>query len=130
MKLLVPILTGRENEHIFVEAITSKVDQIILLQIVDKEFHSKAGSAIGEVRQLRIVVDELKKAIGAKKKKYDELTEWGNTIPKIISVALLQKVDKVVLVKQSNQFFDSILAELKKNKVAVEPISLPEIEKK
>ncbi len=125
MKILVPILTGRENEPAFIDAVCSKVDEVILLQIVDKDFHPKAGSAIGEVRQFRIVLDALKKEIGAKRKKYDELTEWGSTIPKIVSIALIRKADKVVLVKQDIQFFEDILKELKKNKVQFEVIDLP-----
>ena len=126
MKILVPVLSGKEKDPLFVEAITNKVDEIILLQIVDKEFHSRAGSAVGEVRQQRIVLDELKKAIGQKRKKCVELTEWGLTIQKIISLALLQKVDKVVLVDQKNQFFQSILQELKKKKVVTEVIDIPD----
>ena len=76
MKILVPILCGKEKDHLFVESITNKVDEIILLQIVDKEFHSRAGSAVGEVRQFRIVLDELKKAlvkVGEQRKVEEEL---------------------------------------------------------
>ncbi len=124
MKILVPVLTGREKEPAFIEAITNKVDEIILLQIVDKDFSPRAGSAMGEVRQFRIVLDGIKKEIGAKRKKYDELTEWGSTIPKIVSIALIKKVDKVVLVKQEIQFFDDIVKELKKNKVHVDVVEV------
>ncbi|MEI7961656.1 MAG: hypothetical protein WCI04_04955 [archaeon] len=133
MKILVPVLCGKEVDAMFVDAITNKVDEIILLQIVDNEFHSRAGSAVSEVRQFRIILDELKKAIGHKRKKCLELTEWGSTIQKIISLALLRKVDKVFLVEQQNQFFQNILTELKKKKIAVEVIVVPDpvqVEKK
>ncbi|MCX6803610.1 MAG: hypothetical protein NTY48_03490 [Candidatus Diapherotrites archaeon] len=125
MKVLVPLLTGFEKDPIFVSAVTDKVDEVILLQIVDKEFHARAGSAIGEVRQLRLVLDELRKSIGAKKKKCVELTEWGSTIQKIISLVLLQKIDKVYLVKQNNQFFEDILKALSKNKIKYGVIDVP-----
>ncbi len=124
MKILVPLLTGKEKNSVFLNAITDKVDEVILLQIVDKDFLSRAGLAMGEVRQSRIVLEEIKKFIGQKKKKCNELTEWGSTIPKIVSLALLQKVNKVILVKQENQFFEDILRELKKNKLKVETIDV------
>jgi hypothetical protein len=128
MKILVPLLTGKEKNKVFLEAVTTKVDEVILLQIVDKDFLSRAGSAMGEMRQSRIVLEEMKKIIGQKKKKCDELTEWGSTISKILSISLLQKVDKVLLVKQENQFFEDILRELKKNKINVEVIDVPLID--
>jgi uncharacterized membrane-anchored protein YjiN (DUF445 family) len=126
MKVLVPLLTGKEKEHLFVEAFTSKVDEVILLQIIDKDFMNKTASAIGEMRQSRAVMEEVKKIVGQKKKKYSEATEWGSTIQKILSLAVLQKVDKVYLVNQKNQFFGDILKELKKNKVNYEVIDVVE----
>lgn len=124
MKVLVPIISGLEGEGLFVEAVTNKVDEIIILQVVDKEFHSNAGSAMGEVRQLRAVADELRRAVGAKKKKCVELTEWGSTIQKIVSVSLLQKPDRVYLVRQDNQFFDEITSALSKKKIKFEVVGV------
>jgi len=128
MKVLVPLLTGKEKESTFVEAFTTKVDEIVLLQIIDKEFMGKTGSAIGELRQSRAVMEEVKKIIGQKKKKYSEITEWGSTIKKIISISVLQNVDKVYFVNQNNQFFQDILKELKKNKVQYELVDVVEKE--
>ncbi len=124
VKVLVPLLTGKEKENDFVEAFTSKVDEIIVLQIIDKDFMNKTASTIGEMRQSRVVMEEVKKIVGLKKKKYSEATEWGSTINKIISLAVLQKVDKVFFVNQQNQFFGDILKELKKNKIQYEVIDV------
>jgi hypothetical protein len=128
VKILIPLLSGRENDKTFIESIGKEVKEVVILQIVDKQFLPKAGSAMAEVRQFRIVADSLKKAIGAKKKKFVEMTEWGVTIPKIISTAMFQKVDYVLLVKQSNQFFDEVIVALKKNKINFELVELPLIE--
>ncbi|MFA6399570.1 MAG: hypothetical protein WCW44_04355 [archaeon] len=126
VKVLVPLLTGKEKESDFVEAFTSKVDEIVLLQIIDKDFMNKTASAIGEMRQSRAVMEEVKKIVAQKKKKYSEATEWGSTINKIISLAVLQKVDKVFFVNQKNQFFGDILKELKKNKIQYEVVDVVE----
>jgi len=120
----VPLLTGREKEPAFLEKIVS-ADEVILLQVVDKDFFSRTGSAMGEVRQFRLVNDEIKKFLKQKKKKCAELTEWGSTISKIISIALIHKADKIFLVKQKNQFFGDVLKELNKNKLMVEEVELP-----
>jgi len=128
VKILVPLLSGRENDKVFIDALGKQAKEVVILQIVDKQFLPQAGSAMAEVRQFRIVADDLRKAIGAKRKKFFEMTEWGVTVPKIISTAMFQKVDKVFLVKQSNQFFDEVLVALKKNKINFELIELPIIE--
>ena len=128
MKILIPLLSGRENDKAFIDSIEKDVKEVVILQIVDKQFLPKAGSAMAEVRQFRIVADALRKALVSKKKKFVEMTEWGVTIPKIISTAQFQKVDKILLVKQSNQFFDEVISALKKNKMNFELIELPIIE--
>ena len=124
MKVLVPVISGKEKSEGFVSRVLSEGKEIVLLQIVDEEFHTKAGSAIGEVRNFRMAVEEIKKSAIARKKKYIELTEWGATITKIISIAILHGVDKVFLVKQENQFFEDIIDELKKNKIKFEVVDV------
>lgn len=128
MKVLVPLLSGKENDKEFVEAFTKQVDEVVLLQIVDKDFKDRTASAIGGMRQSRVAMEEIKKVVGAKKKKCTELIEWGSTIQKIHAIAVIQKVDRVFLVKQENQFFDDILKELKKDKITVEIIEVKEKE--
>ena len=75
MKVLVPLLTGKEKDGAFIELFTSKVDLVILLQIVDKDFKNKTASAIGELRYLRTTMEEIKKVVGQKKKKCVEISE-------------------------------------------------------
>jgi hypothetical protein len=120
MIILAPLISGKENSEEYLEAISSKADKIILLQIVDRDFMNKTSVAMGEIMQFSSIMNSIKKKIGAKRKTCEEITEWGNTIKKILSIALIQKVDKVVLVNQDNKFFEDILKELKKNKVKVE----------
>jgi hypothetical protein len=128
MRVLVPLLTGKEKERSFLDSVTASCDEVILLQVVDKEFFSRAGSAIGEVRQFRIINDEIKKFLKQKKKKCAELTEWGTTVSKIVSISLIHKVDKIFLVKQRTQFFEDVLKELKKNKIDVEVVEVQQEE--
>jgi hypothetical protein len=124
MKVLAPLLTGKENSSEYIEAITNKVDNVVLLQIIDKEFMRKTSAAMSEVMHFHSLMDEVKKLIGAKRKSYEEITEWGKTTQKIVSIAVLQKVDKVVFVSQKNKFFDEILGVLKKEKIKYELVNI------
>jgi hypothetical protein len=124
MKVLAPLLTGKENSSEYIEAITNKVDNVVLLQIIDKEFMRKTSAAMSEVMHFHSLMDEVKKLIGAKRKSYEEITEWGKTTQKIFSIAVLQKVDKVVFVSQKNKFFDEILGVLKKEKIKYEIVNI------
>ena len=130
MNILVPLLSGKEDNPEFIKAITANGKKIILLQIVDKEFLTKTSTAMGEVMQNQALLTKVKKSIQAKKKKVEEITEWGTTIKKILSIAILQKVDKVFLVKQDNQFFGDILKAMKKEKIPYEIIEVKDEEKK
>ena len=125
MKILITLLSGRENDSLFINSIDKSVKEVIVLQIVDKQFLPKVGSVIGEVGHFRMVADDLKKALVFKKKKLFEMTEWGVTIPKIISIALLQKIDYVLLVKQDTQFFEEVVSELKSKRIRVVLVELP-----
>lgn len=124
MHILAPLISGKENNELYVDAITKGVDKVTLLQIVDRDFMAKASTAMGEVMQFSKVMNELKKSIGLKRKSCNEITEWGHTINKIVSISIIQKIDKVVLIEQDNKFFEDILKELKKNKIIYELINL------
>ena len=126
MIVLAPLLSGKEAKPEFINAVAAKADKVILLQIVDRDFMNKTSAAMGEVMHYSSVMRDAKKAIGAKKKSCDEITEWGGTVQKILSIALLQKVDKVALVSQRNKFFDEVLEGLRSNKIEYELIDVPD----
>lgn len=126
MNILVPLLSGKEDDDKFVESFSKGADKIILLQIIDKEFMNKTSTAMGEVMQFSSLMNNLKKKIGQKRKACDEITEWGQTIKKILSIAFIQKVEKVFLIEQNNKFFEDITKELTKNKIKFEIIKVIE----
>ena len=129
MKVLAPLISGRESSEAYVDAITNKVDKIILLQVVDRDFMNQTSTAMGEVMQFSNMMETLRQKIGQKRKPCEEITEWGHTVKKIIALALIQEVDKVVFVDQDNKFFKDMLKELKKNKIEFETIRVPKEQK-
>ena len=129
MNVLAPLISGKESSEGYVDAITNKVDKIILLQIIDRDFMAETSKAMGEVMQSSTMMETLRQKIGKKRKTCEEITEWGHTTKKIMAIALIQNVDKVILVEQDNKFFKDMLKELKKNKIAFETIRISESEK-
>ncbi len=129
MHVLVPLISGKENNEDFVNSITKGADKVTLMQIVDRDFMNKTSTAMGEVMQFSTIMSDMKKQIGKKRKNCQEITEWGSTIKKIISIAVMQKVDKVFFVEQDNAFFKEIINELKKNKINFETIKITEVKK-
>ncbi len=124
MKVLAPIISGKENSEDYINAISKGADKVIVLQIIDRDFMNKTSAAMGEVMQFSTLLSDIKKKLGKKRKPCDEITEWGSTIKKILSISIIQKIDKVILVEQENEFFKEILNELKKNKIKYETIQI------
>lgn len=123
-KILLPLITGKENEVNYLEEATKKAFEIVLLQIVDRDSKPKdVGFASSSVRQGTKLMESIKEFVEQKKKKAKEITQWGKVEEKIFAIAFLEKVDKVVLKKQSGKWFSELEKQLK-NKLKKEKIEL------
>jgi len=120
-KVLVPLLSKREAEPAFIQAIANKAHEIILLLVIDT--HAMAGEfgfATNEIAVGNALMQKIKEAIGKKRKTCNDVIEWGDTATKIEHMAQLYHVDKVYVVKQENQFYKILVKDMKEK--------LPEIE--
>ena len=122
MKILIPILSEKENDADFIEKASKGANEVILLVVVDPNPKEKFGFAAGFLQKARGVMDSAKKTLGQKRKSVDDMVEWGDTQSKIINISLLRKVDKIVLHKQDNQYFNELLNRLIKEKIETEVI--------
>ncbi len=120
-KVLVPLLSKREAEPAFVQAIANKAHEIILLLVIDTNAMSgEFGFATNEIAVGNALMQKIKKAIGKKRKTCNDVIEWGDTATKIEHMAQLYQVDKVYMVKQANQFYKILVKGMKEK--------LPDIE--
>jgi len=120
-KVLVPLLSKREAEPAFVQAIANKAHEIILLLVIDTNAMSgEFGFATNEIAVGNALMQKIKKAIGKKRKTCNYVIEWGDTATKIEHMAQLYQVDKVYMVKQANQFYKILVKGMKEK--------LPDIE--
>jgi hypothetical protein len=132
MRVLVPLLSKKEDSEEFVEMVTAKAKEIILLIVIDTAAMSgQFGFAAGEIAQANALMQKMKNAIGKKRKTCEDIIEWGDTATKIEHMAMLRQVDKIYLVKQDNQFSKKLLRELEEKlpKVEIEAAKLEEEKK-
>jgi len=120
--ILLPILSEKENNEEFLEKALKGTREVILLIVVDTESKEDFGFTTSHIHSARTTLEEIKITIGKKRKKCEDILEWGNTFNKIMNIALIKKVDKVILKKQENQLFEELVKKLKKEKIDVEVI--------
>ena len=122
MKILIPILSEREDDAEFLEKASKGANEIILLVVVDPSPKEKFGFAAGFLQKGRAVMEAAKKRLGEKRKTAEDIIEWGDTQSKIINIALLRKVDRIVFYRQQNQYFNGLVNRLIKEKIETEVI--------
>ena len=130
MKVLIPVLSRKENDAGFLEQALHGAKEVVALLVVDSSAMTGGfGFAAGEISDGNSVMDEIKKQAGAKKKTCRTVLEWGKTLDKIKALAELNKVDKIVLVKQENHYFKELVKQLKedfKGEIKQVKIAVPE----
>ncbi|MBU2477402.1 hypothetical protein KKG83_08095 [Candidatus Micrarchaeota archaeon] len=123
MKVLIPLLSRKELNEEFLEKALKGTHEIVLLMVIDKEDSPKAS----DISSATHFMEEVKKAVGKKRKRCEEFTEWGETSTKIKNTAILNKADKIVMLKQENQYFEELVEKLKEDKEIKEKIELIEV---
>ena len=116
MKVLIPLLSKRENDNGFLEKAAEKAKEIIVFLPVDTGGAATSGFTMAEIAQGQKLMEEIKAKIGRKRKKCEGLLEWGGTVKNIDHIARLRGVETIALVRQDNEFFRVLLKELKKNR--------------
>jgi len=128
LKVLVPLLSKREDSEEFVASFSGGASEIILLLVIDTGAMSGGfGFAAGEIALGNSLMQRVKAGLAKRKKQCKDIIEWGNTESKIEHLAKFHAVDKVCLVRQHNQFFEKLLSGIKENLgIEVEVVELPE----
>jgi len=72
-------------------------------------------------------MEEVGSKVGKKRKKYEEILEWGDTYNSINQMAQIKQVDKISLVKTGNDGFKKLVKKLRaQKKFQVDVIKIPE----
>ncbi len=130
-KILVPLLSKREGENEFIEAVAPGAGEIILLLVIDTNAMAGGfGFAAGEIAVGNALMQYVKTAFGKKRKTCNDIIEWGDTANKIEHLAELNQVAKIFVVKQDNDFFKKLLKDMKEKLpgIEIQEIKLREFE--
>lgn len=126
MKVLIPLLSKNESNEEFLDKAVKGANEVVLLIVIDTDERSKLRAS--DISSATHFLEEIKKLVGKKRKKCEDLTEWGETGKKIKNTAILNKVDKISILKQENQWFEEILKELKTEKEIKNRIQIIEVD--
>ncbi len=131
MKILLPILSGKETNKEFLKVACKSADEAVLVLVIDQDAMAGVfGFATNEIRRGNELIEELKGKIRKKRISVEDVVEWGNTARKIENIIQLKNADKVVLVEQENDYFKKLVEELKeKVKIPIETIKIEEEKK-
>ena len=125
-KALVPLLSKREAEPGFIEKIAQGTKEITLLLVIDTHaMAGKFGFATNEIATGNALMQQVKTALGKKRKTCNDVIEWGDTATKIEHLAELQKANKIYLVEQENQFFKDLIKTLEETLPGIEIETVP-----
>jgi len=120
MKVLIPLISKRENNEKFIATACRDAHEVFLLLVIDTEaMPGQFGFAASEIGHGNQLMQEVKAIVEKNKKHCSDVMEWGSTESKIIHLVQLHKIDKVVLVKQENQFFKKLVKQLEEKTEAV-----------
>lgn len=101
--ILVPIMTGFENDSEFVEKMKKSV-KIILLYVVDKNLKDEQSFIVGEkIKKAEEVISLIKSQLPIDIKVID-CVEWGSWQDKIVNTVRIEQVGKVLLIQDKNTF--------------------------
>ncbi|MEK6973599.1 MAG: hypothetical protein AABW72_06220 [archaeon] len=115
--VLIPLVSKRENDPLFLNEALQGIKQVILLLIVDTNNSSKTfGFNAMEISQGSALMEDAAKIIGQKKKKCDTILQWGDTFTVIDHIAKLKQCSFIKMIKQDDENFEKLYDKLKYQK--------------
>ncbi len=124
-RVLIPILSPRDANPMFVERAIADASVIYVLLVLDaKSISSQFGFKTTEIMKGRDVVEKVKEEVRRQKRLCNDILEWGPQIEKIAQIAEMKQVDKIVLHNgDGNPYFENTAEDIRKlTKIPVEVI--------
>ncbi len=127
---LIPLISKKENNKELVERACLGSDEVVVLLVVDTDaMPGQFGFAASDIGHGNGLMQEVKVLVEQQGKECSDLIEWGDTETKIIHLVQLRGIDKVLLLKQDNQFFKKLVKSLgEQTKAEVEIVKAAEEE--
>lgn len=115
--ILIPLISKKENNQEFLDKAIDKVKEVTLLLVVDTaSMPREFGFGAMEISDGRKLMDEVKQAIGKKRKKALDIIQWGDTFNKIDNTAKLKQIKTITFLKEDNEYYKELIKKLKNQK--------------
>ncbi|MCD6434551.1 MAG: hypothetical protein J7L14_02985 [Candidatus Diapherotrites archaeon] len=118
MDVLIPIVTGLENNAEFLNIAAKGAKKISLLLVMEREANAS------RMMELTSKMEEAKKIINAMKKSCETNVEWGDVRAKIVNYALISNPKKICLADNGSHIIRELAKELEAKKFNVERIKV------
>ena len=131
VKVLIPLLSKLENNPVFLDRACEGAKEIIVLAVIDRSLMvGQFGFCASEMMAANDVMEEMRKAIGQKRKTCNDIVEWGDTLQKTVNIAKIHSVDKIFLARQDNKYFEEIAGGLERElgKKKIEIVEIREVQ--
>ena len=103
MRVLVPILNPSYAQEPFIQHVVREASVVYLLLVLDpKSAHNPFGFKTSEIMLGRETVDLVKSKIKEHKRLCTDMLEWGDTLEKMVQIAEMKNVDKILLYNGEN----------------------------
>lgn len=113
VRSLIPLISKKENNKELVARACLGTDEVIVLLVVDTDaMPGQFGFAASDIGHGNGLLQEVKVLVEQQGKECNDLIEWGDTETKVIHLVQLRGIDRVVLLKQENQFFKKLVKRL------------------
>lgn len=123
VKALIALLNNHEEDDAFIDKASESINEAVLVVVIDTQaMVGKFGYAASQMSQGSSALEKCKESLGKKGIKAEDILEWGDTLSKITSMAKLKRVNKIILKKQDNHYFETLVKNLKKDGFEVDVI--------
>lgn len=111
---ILPLLNNNEEDREFLDTAIRETGEIILLLVIDTNAMSGGfGFATGQIARGNEAMEKCAEYLKKKGTAIETIEEWGDTTQKIIAAAKMKNSKKVILKKQDNHYFKTLVKKLK-----------------
>ncbi|MDO8625730.1 MAG: hypothetical protein Q7R47_06620 [Candidatus Diapherotrites archaeon] len=125
--VLIPILSKRENAPDFLIQSTESYDFVVLLSVLDRdESVGSFGFAANEIRLANHLMEQIAQFLSVQGKQVEQILEWGTVASKISQTAGFYNCQKIVLVRQENEYYHKLVTDLRVlSRIEIEEVIVP-----
>jgi hypothetical protein len=120
--ILLPVLTGKENDKLFLQRVTKDTSRAVVVYIIDSDRTSETtfGDFTTEVQKGETLLDEIESVLTKRKIATKLYSEWGATMDKLDNIARVEQVDAIVVMDDHRKETQNFIKKMKRKLAGIE----------